>query len=344
MPIIETKQLTKEFRVFRRREGLRGAIADLFQRDYRILRAVDGLDFRVEQGEIVGYIGANGAGKSTTIKMFTGILRPTSGEIKINGLIPYRERERHTRNIGVVFGQRSQLWWDLAVIESFRLLGKIYRIPGPALKQRIGYFTEILELSGFINQPVRSLSLGQRMRCELAAAFLHDPPLVFLDEPTIGLDVLAKAKIRSFLQEINRKQGTTVLLTTHDLGDIEALCSRIIIIDRGKQVYEGSLEELRRRFGGEEYLVLELARPVSEEVWAAQLGRLGVRWVRESENRWRGQFSREQVTLSAILAEAFCNFPVTDVEIQEVPIEEVVGRIYQGAKEVWINGGRNTQG
>lgn len=338
MPIIETTNLTKEFRVFRRREGLKGAILDLFQRDYRILRAVDGLDFRVEPGEIVGYIGANGAGKSTTIKMFTGILRPTSGELKINGLIPYKEREHHTRQIGVVFGQRSQLWWDLAVIESFRLLGKIYRISAPLLEQRIGYFTDILELGGFINQPVRSLSLGQRMRCELAAAFLHNPPLVFLDEPTIGLDVLAKAKIRSFLQEINKEQGTTVLLTTHDLGDIEALCSRILIIDRGKQVYEGSLEELRRRFGGGEYLVLELARPVNEQEWLAKLGPLGVTWNRETENRWRGQFSREEVALSAVLAEAFGSFPVTDVEIQEVAIEEIVGRIYQGAKEAWSNG------
>lgn len=342
MPVIETKNLTKEFRVFRRREGLLGALQDLFQREYKILKAVDCLDFSVEKGEMVGYIGANGAGKSTTIKMFTGILVPTGGELRVNGFIPYKEREKYTRGIGVVFGQRSQLWWDLAVIESFRLLGKIYQVPTPLLEKRIKYFEDILQLGPFLHHPVRKLSLGQRMRCELAAAFLHDPPLVFLDEPTIGLDVLAKAKIREFLQEINRSRGTTVLLTTHDLGDIEALCNRVVIIDQGRQVYDGSLEELRRRFGGEGYLHLELARPVAPEEWRSKTGSFGVEWVQAGENRWKGQFSRDRVAPAQVLAGILGCFPVTDVQFQEVPIEEIVGRIYLGdnGKEALANGGK----
>jgi ABC-2 type transport system ATP-binding protein len=330
MPIIEAKNLTKHFRVFRRREGLRGAVQDLFHREYTVLKAVDNLDFTVEKGEMVGYIGANGAGKSTTIKMFTGILFPTSGELRVNGFVPYKEREKYTRGIGVVFGQRSQLWWDLAVIESFRLLGKIYQVPSATLEKRIKYFEEILELGAFLHHPVRKLSLGQRMRCELSAAFLHDPPLVFLDEPTIGLDVLAKAKIREFLQEINRSHQTTVLLTTHDLGDIEALCSRVVIIDQGKQVYDGSLEELRRGFGGEGYLHLELARSVTSEEWHSQVGSFDIEWVRDGEYRWKGKFSRDRIAPAQVLAGILGSFPVKDVQFQEVPIEEIVGRIYKG--------------
>ncbi len=330
MPVIETHNLAKEFKVFQRREGIRGALLDLFQRDYQVLKAVDNLDFSVEAGEIVGYTGANGAGKSTTIKMFTGILVPSSGELKVNGYIPHKEREQYTRSIGVVFGQRSQLWWDLAVIESFRLLGNIYRIPPLLLQQRIKYFEDILELSSFLHQPVRKLSLGQRMRCELAAAFLHAPQLVFLDEPTIGLDVIAKVKIRQFLQEINRSQGTTILLTTHDLADIEALCNRVAIIDRGKKVYDDSLEELRRKFGKESCLQLELARPVSKLEWEQRVGNLEVEWSSEGENRWKGQFSRDRVAPTQVLAEVLNAFPVTDIQFKEVPIEEIVSRIYLG--------------
>lgn len=330
MPVIETKGLTKEFKVFRRREGLQGAFLDLFQRDYQVLKAVDSLDFSVQAGEMVGYIGANGAGKSTTIKMFTGILVPTAGELKVNGYIPYKERENYTRSIGVVFGQRSQLWWDLAVIESFRLLGNIYRIPAATLEKRIKYFEETLDLGPFLHQPVRKLSLGQRMRSELAAAFLHAPQLVFLDEPTIGLDVVAKVKIRQFLEEINREQGTTILLTTHDLADIEALCKRVVIIDRGKLVYDGSIDELRRKFGRESYLQLDLASPVTPEQWSKGVAGLPVAWVQEGATRWKGQFSRDNVAPTQVLAEVLGSFPVLDIQFKDAPIEQIVSRIYLG--------------
>ncbi len=249
MPIIEARGLTKEFKLFQRREGVRGAFKDLFHREYQTLRAVGGIDFFVEEGEMVGYIGANGAGKSTTIKMLTGILVPTAGEIKVNGYVPHKDREHYTRNIGVVFGQRSQLWWDIAVIESFKLLRRIYRVSEKDFQARLGLFNDILSLSDFLHLPVRKLSLGQKMRCELAAALLHNPSLLFLDEPTIGLDVLAKAKIREFLKDINQEFRTTVILTTHDLGDIEALCPRVAIIDKGRMLFDNTVENLFNQWG-----------------------------------------------------------------------------------------------
>ncbi|MFA5880714.1 MAG: ATP-binding cassette domain-containing protein [Eubacteriales bacterium] len=249
MALIEARGLTKEFRIFRRREGVMGAFRDLFQRDYTTLRAVDGIDFVVAEGEMVGYIGANGAGKSTTIKMLTGILVPTAGSVNVNGFIPYKEREKYTRGIGVVFGQRSQLWWDIAVIESFKLLRRIYNVSQEEFKARLKKFDDILEFGSFLHLPVRKLSLGQRMRCDLTAALLHNPAILFLDEPTIGLDVLGKAKIREFLKEINSESKTTVILTTHDLGDIEALCPRVAIIDKGKMLYDGSVDNLYAQWG-----------------------------------------------------------------------------------------------
>ena len=247
--IIEARDLVKEFKVFQRREGVGGAFKDLFKREYCTLKAVDSINFSVEKGEMVGYIGANGAGKSTTIKMLTGILVPTAGYLEVNGFVPYKERKEYTRDIGVVFGQRSQLWWDIAVIESYQLLAKIYRVQTEVYKKRLDKFTEILDLGPLLHIPVRKLSLGQRMRCELAGALIHNPSVLFLDEPTIGLDVLAKVKIREFLKEINDEFKTTVILTTHDLGDIEALCSRVALIDRGKMLYDDELKLLRQQWG-----------------------------------------------------------------------------------------------
>ncbi len=247
--IIEARGLAKEFKVFQRREGVGGAFRDLFKRDYSILKAVDAINFSVEKGEMVGYIGANGAGKSTTIKMLTGILVPTAGFIEVNGFVPYKDRKEYTRDIGVVFGQRSQLWWDIAVIESYQLLAKIYRVPKEVYKKRLDHFIAILDLGPLLHTPVRKLSLGQRMRCELAGALIHNPSVLFLDEPTIGLDVLAKVKIREFLKEINNEFKTTVILTTHDLGDIEALCSRVALIDKGKMLYDDELKLLRQQWG-----------------------------------------------------------------------------------------------
>src|SRR5438094_386686 len=226
-PIIEVRELTKEFRTFRRREGVLGALENLFVREHVTVHAVDRVSFTIEPGEMVGYIGANGAGKSTTIKMLTGILVPTGGVVVSYGYVPYGERRRYTKHLGVVFGQRTQLWWDIAVIESFKLLKEIYGVSEADYRRRLDKFAEILNVKEYLHTPVRKLSLGERMRCDLAASLLHNPPLLFLDEPTIGLDVVAKDHIREFLKEVNRTEGTTVLLTTHDLSAIEELIATI---------------------------------------------------------------------------------------------------------------------
>ncbi len=220
------------------REGLGGALKDLLRREYTEVEAVKQISFQIPQGEICGYIGENGAGKSTTIKMLTGILVPTSGKVEVGGYVPFKEREKFVKNIGVVFGQRSQLWWDIGVIESFHLLRKVYRVPENDFRKRLDELVERLQLGELLNRPVRKLSLGQRMRCELVASLLHNPAILFLDEPTIGLDILVKTEIRDFLMGLNKEYGTTILLTTHDLQDIEALCSRVIMLDDGSIIYD----------------------------------------------------------------------------------------------------------
>src|SRR6201993_5141615 len=233
-PLIYVHDLCKDFRTFRRRGGVWGSVHKLFVRDYRTVSAVDRVGFSSERGEMVGSIGPNGAGKSTAIKMLTGILVPTSGDIRVNNYVPFRQRRQYVKTIGVGFGQRTQLWWDIAVIESFKLLRRIYDVPQRDFDARMEHFNEILGISDYLHTPVRKLSLGERMRCDLAASLLHNPPVLFLDEPTIGLDVLAKANILQFLQQINREFQTTILLTTHDLADIEQLCERLVIIDKGE--------------------------------------------------------------------------------------------------------------
>jgi ABC-2 type transport system ATP-binding protein len=250
MNAIEVHNLRKAFQVQQNRTGLKGSFQDLFKRSYKEVVAVNDIDFTIPKGEICGYIGENGAGKSTTIKMLTGILVPTSGDILVNGMVPYKDREKFVRNIGVVFGQRSQLWWDLGVIESFNLLRKVYRVPADEFKKRLDELVQRLDLADILHRPVRKLSLGQRMRCELAASLLHNPSIVFLDEPTIGLDIVVKSEIRDFLKELNQKYETTILLTTHDLQDIEALCSRVIMLDDGQIIYDGGLQQLKDKWGG----------------------------------------------------------------------------------------------
>src|SRR5271154_3725155 len=246
-PLIQVRELSKYFRTFHRREGIWGGLQNLFVREYKTVKAVDRVSLSIDRGEMVGYIGPNGAGKSTSIKMLTGILVPTSGEAVVNGFVPYRQRRQYVRTIGVVFGQRTQLWWDIAVVESFKLLRRIYVVSQKDFDARMEMFNQILGIRDYLHTPVRKLSLGERMRCDLAAALLHNPPLLFLDEPTIGLDVVAKDHIRHFLRAINEKFQTTVLLTTHDLDDIEALCRRIIIIDHGRLLFDGPLDLLKQR-------------------------------------------------------------------------------------------------
>jgi len=327
--VVEVEELVKEFRTFERREGLLGAIHDLFFREYRTLRAVDRISFRIGQGEMVGYIGPNGAGKSTTIKMLTGILVPSSGRVLSNGFVPWKERTRYTRTIGVVFGQRTQLWWDIAVVESFELLRKIYGVSESDYRARMKHFDEILDLGRYLHTPVRKLSLGERMRCDVAAALLHNPPLVFLDEPTIGLDIVAKEHIREFLREINRRYGTTMLLTTHDLSDIEELCARLMIIDHGRLLFDGGLAELKNRFWREAAVRLYL-KDREQGQRLGQLGLDGVGCEKLEDLVYRLHFAREDWTAADVIRRVVNAVEVRDIVIEEQSIEEVVKRIYLG--------------
>jgi ABC-2 type transport system ATP-binding protein len=326
---IEAKGLTKEFKSYISRPGLSGAFRDLFKRQYKTMRAVDGIDLEIAPGEIVGYIGENGAGKSTTIKMLTGILMPTSGYLRVNGMDPHREREKFVRTIGVVFGQRSQLWWDIAVQESFTLLKKVYRLSDAEYKRHMGHVIDVLEIGELLPKPVRKLSLGQRMRCELAAALIHNPPLLFLDEPTIGLDVLVKLKIRDFLKEMNQTYGTTILLTTHDLSDIEALSSRVVMLDSGKIIYDGGLNELRTTWGNEKKVMIEFTRAADIRELEQLTEHLPVVWQKEDELRFRAVFGETEVAVSDLLARIISRYEVKDISVEAVSTEEIVRKIYE---------------
>ena len=326
---VEATGLVKEFRSFKRREGLSGAVRDLFHREYTTLRAVDEISFAIEPGEMVGYIGPNGAGKSTSVKMLSGILVPSSGRVVANGFVPYEQRMAYTRTIGAVFGQRTQLWWDIAVVESFRLLKEIYEVSDADYKARMARFNEILQLDDFLHQPVRKLSLGQRMRCDMAAALLHNPPLLFLDEPTIGLDLLAKEAIRKFLKEINQELNTTVLLTTHDLADIEELCERLMIVDKGRILFDGPLGELKRMLWRQIGVRFEMNDPQQADKLAA-LEIEGVTVERPDALTCRLSFDRDDYASGEIIRRAVTAAEVRDIVIEEEPIDDIIRRVYTG--------------
>ena len=254
MALIEVNDLSKTFKVVKQKEGIKGAVQNLFSKEYNFVTAVDGISMEVEQGEIVGYLGPNGAGKSTTIKMLTGILQPSSGEIRIDGLVPYVERKKIAKSIGVVFGQRTQLWWALPVCESFKVLKEIYQVSDEDYKKKIELYNGLLDFEELYLKPVRQLSLGQRTLCDLLAAFLHNPKIVFLDEPTIGLDVSIKHKMRQLIKDLNSIQNTTVLLTSHDLGDVEALCERVVVINQGKKIFDDKYSVLKELHGINKYV------------------------------------------------------------------------------------------
>ncbi|SER30500.1 ABC transporter ATP-binding protein [Microlunatus flavus] len=311
-PVIETEGLGREFRV---RDGLRR----------RTVVAVDGLSVRVGAGEAVGYIGANGAGKSTTIKMLVGILVPTRGSVRTCGLRPVQDRRRLVRRVGVVFGQRSQLWWDLPVRESFAILASIHGLSPDRERSRTDELVERLEMGAYWTTPVRQLSLGQRMRAEVAAALLHSPDLVILDEPTIGLDVLSKQRLREFLVTERRAHGTTLLLTTHDMGDVERLCERVLLVDHGRLAYEGTLAGLSRTVGVERVLVVDLAEPGPDLVTVPGARHLG------SEGgglRQRFAFDAEVTTAAKVLAAVSEQVEVVDLSVEEPDVEDVVRRVY----------------
>lgn len=327
--LIFVQDLCKHFRSFQRREGVWGSIQNLFVRDYKTVAAVDRVSFSINRGEMVGYIGPNGAGKSTSVKMLTGILVPTSGELRINGFIPFRQRRHYVKTIGVVFGQRTQLWWDIAAIESFKLLRRIYDVSERDFNARMERFDEILGIRDYLHTPVRKLSLGERMRCDLAAALLHNPPLLFLDEPTIGLDVVAKDHIRQFLRSINREFRTTVLLTTHDLDDIEELCRRIMIIDHGRLLYDGQLSDLKSRLLRTKQIKFVLKDRGQVDA-AVAFSRESLELEQVDELTFRIRFDRSKVATADLIRRILASAEVRDLLIEDEPIEEIIKRIYAG--------------
>ncbi|AND42539.1 MULTISPECIES: ABC transporter ATP-binding protein [Cytobacillus] len=323
MPIIEVEHLMKDFMIAKRETGFLGAVKSLVKREHIKKEAVKDISFSIGEGEMVGYIGPNGAGKSTTIKMLTGILVPSSGSVTVNGIIPYENRQENAKNIGVVFGQRTQLWWDLPTIESFELLKEIYQVSAKRYKENMDTFTEILGLDEFLNTPVRQLSLGQRMRADIAASLLHDPPILFLDEPTIGLDVIAKEKMRTFIKEINNERKITVILTTHDMEDIEKLCERMILIDHGQKVYDGEIAVVKERFGKTRTLIVDL----EESSHSLQLK--GREVFKEEASRFWIRFNRDEVSASELIAQITETHNIKDLTVEEPAIESIISRIYQ---------------
>ncbi|WP_138755840.1 ABC transporter ATP-binding protein [Paenibacillus sinopodophylli] len=327
MLAIDVKDLRKQFNVQKNREGLSGALKDLFKREYNEVTAVKDISFQIPQGEICGYIGENGAGKSTTIKMLTGILVPTSGELKVNGYVPFKDREKFVNGIGVVFGQRSQLWWDIGVIESFQLLRKVYRVSEADFRKRLNELVERLQLGDLLNRPVRKLSLGQRMRCELVASLLHNPSILFLDEPTIGLDIVVKTEIRDFLMQMNREQGTTILLTTHDLQDIEALCSRVIMLDDGRIIYDGGLDDLKNRWSKGREIQFQFAGQTQLAKLRQLTESLDVTWTMENEvtaQMWLPHTVNVSDALSCVVG----GVQIRDIKIIETNTDDIVRSIY----------------
>ncbi len=322
-PIIQVEKLSKQFKVFKHHRGTLGAIRNLFTRTHHVIKAVDQISFQVNPGEMVGYIGPNGAGKSTTIKMLTGLLVPTSGFVQVKGQVPWEERKTYVANIGAVFGQRTTLWWDLPVIEFLTLLKYIYKIPERRFEENLSEFRELLNLDSFLDTPVRSLSLGQRMRADICAALLHTPDILFLDEPTIGLDVVAKERIRHFILHINQERNTTILLTTHDLQDVEKLCERILIIDGGKLLFDGRMETLKDRFGGDRELLVEFAEPYSSYTID------GAEIIRQENQRVVYGFDRFSITASELIGRLSNQYRIHDLSVREPEVEATIRRIYE---------------
>lgn len=347
--MIEVKSVSKEFVSPKKYPGLKGAIKGLFSNEKVVKVAVDDISFSIPKGEIVGYIGSNGAGKSTTIKMMTGILTPTRGVCLVDGIDPSKNRKENAQNIGVVFGQRTQLWWDLPLSESFTILKEIYDVSDEDYATRMEFLNRVLELNEFFDRPVRTLSLGQRMRADLGAALLHNPKVLYLDEPTIGLDLVVKDNIRKAIKEINENYQTTVILTTHDIGDIEELCNRIIIIDEGKKIYDGTLEALKDSYGSRRKVVMEVknlnaleklnlasALGVSESDYSVETDAIA--------NTYTVAFDKHALQIPQILSAVMEYTEVSDIKLQETELAEIVKQIYnygaaQENTETGDNGG-----
>lgn len=322
-PIVQAEHLVKIYKTLEGRKGITGAIGNLFSQNYRYIKALNDVSFTIRSGEMVGFIGPNGAGKSTTIKILTGILVPTAGKVVVNQIEPYKERKQNAFLISVVFGQRTKLWWDLPCMESFELHRSMYRIPPSEYKKNVDEFTELLGLDEFWRMPVRQLSLGQRMRAEIPVSLLHNPDVVYLDEPTIGMDAVAKERIRRFLGRINRERGVTVLISSHDMADIETLCPRVMIIDKGELVYDGSLEAIRQQYGRERILVVEF----TEEYSTLRLPAGEI--IRDEGLKKSIRFSRSEITAIDLISAIGSEFGIRDVSIEEPEIESIIRQIYE---------------
>ncbi|SQG96334.1 antibiotic transport system ATP-binding protein [Streptococcus pyogenes] len=325
--MIEVSHLQKNFSKTIKEPGLKGALKSFVHPQREIFEAVKDLSFEVPKGQILGFIGANGAGKSTTIKMLTGILKPTSGYCRINGKIPQDNRQDYVRDIGAVFGQRTQLWWDLALQETYVVLKEIYDVPEKAFRKRMDFLNEVLDLNEFIKDPVRTLSLGQRMRADIAASLLHNPKVLFLDEPTIGLDVSVKDNIRRAITQINQEEETTILLTTHDLSDIEQLCDRIIMIDKGQEIFDGTVTQLKQSFGKMKSLSFEL-KPGQEQVVSQFMGLPDIT-VERHELSLDIQYDSSRYQTADIIQKTMADFAVRDLKMTDVDIEDIVRRFYR---------------
>ena len=328
MAIIKVKDLVKTYKIIEKEDGLIGYFKNLIKSKYKEFTAVNHINFEIQEGELVGYIGENGAGKSTTIKMLTGLLTPTSGEVVVDDLVPNKNRIENNKKIGAVFGQKTQLWWDLPVIESFRLIKKMYKIPDGEYRKNLKKFSEILELDDLLEKQVKNLSLGQKMRCEIAATFLHNPKIVYLDEPTIGLDVLVKERIRAFIKEINKEKNTTVILTTHDLKDIEDVCDRIILLDKGQIIYDGEKEKFKEIYGKQ--VIAQIIVKNKTSLITTETINDEFEVVEESDEQVKIRFNHDKYTIMDIVNRISNYCEITDMHIEEQGLEEILKEIYRG--------------
>ncbi len=329
--MIKVQDLTKDFKIRKKDAGFKGALKSLFSNEYDIKKAVSNISFEIAEGEIVGYIGSNGAGKSTTIKMMTGILTPSSGTIEVNGIVPYKDREKNAKDIGVVFGQRTQLWWDLPLSETFTILKDIYSVNDDLFNRNMNFLNEVLGLEEFMNNPVRTLSLGQRMRADLAASLIHSPKILYLDEPTIGLDVVVKDKVREAIKKINKEFNTTIILTTHDLSDIEELCERIIIIDNGKNIYDGSLKDIKSSFGYMITLEAQIKGDIKTNLNLKEEFNINDNDIEEyiDDGRLIIKFNKNKVTSSEVIYKVMQKIDILDFSLKETSIEDIIKKIYK---------------
>jgi ABC-2 type transport system ATP-binding protein len=321
MDAIVVSGLSKTFKTKIKESGMRGSIKALFRPQHKEITAVDGISFTIPKGQLVGFIGPNGAGKSTTLKILTGILFPTGGQAAVLGITPWKDRKRLAYRIGTVFGQRSQLWMHLPCQDTFDLFAAIYNIPENEYRKRLAELVKTFEIQGFLNIPVRKLSLGQRMRCELVAALLHDPEVLYLDEPSIGLDILAKKALREHIKRIN-KQGVTVILTSHDMDDIEEVCDRVIVINHGRIVHDSSVEEMRRRYLQKKIVTIYLKRPGKE------YKQKGVTIVKSTKDEICLEVDTAKADIQKVLSKVTTHYDIEDIEITDPPIEEIIESIY----------------